>query len=92
MPWSTSGPQINTQTGLESKDRMKNNKNSVSKPAGNQSDHIMSKEMDDDEGASVALSPSKLEFLRRIPRDKMIQAGFGDLNLDSLSDQEDFLS
>lgn len=55
-------------------------------------DFNLSKETEDDEGHSLALSPSKLEFLRQIPRDKMIQAGFGDLNLDSLSDQEDFLS
>ena len=40
----------------------------------------------DDETCSIALSPTKIEFLKQIPRDNLVQAGFGDLNLENESD------
>ena len=46
----------------------------------------------DDETCSIALSPTKIEFLKQIPRDNLVQAGFGDLNLENESDEEEFLS
>ena len=41
---------------------------------------------------SVAFSQTKIDFLKQIPRDVLIQAGFGDLNLENESDDDEFLS
>lgn len=47
---------------------------------------------DEDESQSIALSQTKLDFLKQIPRDELVQAGFGDLNLGSDTDEDEFLS
>ena len=46
----------------------------------------------DDSDKSLGLSQTKIDYLKQIPKEQLIQAGFGDLNLDDESEDCEFLS